>query len=142
LFMGLSADPRAHDFGPGVEVKIVSGKDGVGVVGEIFWWGESKYGEGMRAGICGAQDTTYWVDEEHLGWPRDEIPEEVLERAASAPDMGKGDRVRIIAGKGCGSEGKIFWWGESKYGEGMRAGVETDDGETIWADASDLETIE
>ena len=38
-------------FGKGARVKIVGGVEGVGEVGEIFWWGESKFGQGMRAGV-------------------------------------------------------------------------------------------
>ncbi len=132
----------AREFGRGVEAKIVSGKEGVGVVGEIFWWGDSKYGEGMRAGIKGPGDKTYWVDEADLGWPDDDIPDAILEAAKAQPDMGKGDRVRVLNGKETGSEGVIFWWGESKWGDGMRAGLKTDDDETIWADAGDLEVVD
>lgn len=131
-----------REFGRGAEVKIVRGKEAVGVVGEIFWWGESKYGEGMRAGVKGPDDTSYWIDEENLGWPDEEIPEEVLEAAAAAPNMGKGDRVRVTSGRDSGKEGVIFWWGESKYGDGMRAGFKTDEDQTIWSDAGELELVD
>lgn len=128
--------------GRGSEVKIIGGTEGVGVVGEVFWWGESKFGAGMRAGVRGPDDRTYWVDEEHLGQPGDDVPEAVVEAAADQPDMGKGDRVRVTKGRDSGTEGVIFWWGDSKYGDGMRAGLETDDGQTVWADAGDLERVD
>ncbi len=139
---GESNTEGTREFGRGVTVKIVGGKEGVGHVGDIFWWGESKYGEGMRAGVSGPGDISYWVDEENLGWPDEEVPEEVLKAAEAAGEMGKGDRVLVKAGRDSGAEGVIFWWGESKYGEGMRAGLETDDGKTIWADAGDLEVVD
>lgn len=126
-------------FDKGDRVKIVSGLEGVGVVGEIFWWGDSKFGDGMRAGVSGPGETTYWVDEEHLGWPDEEIDEEVLEAAKEASQFKRGDYVKVIAGKDAGSEGEIFWWGESKFGDGMRAGIETSNGAKVWAAANELE---
>ncbi len=126
----------------GARVRIVGGYEGVGEVGDIFWWGESKFGEGMRAGVTAEDGTKYWVDEENLAWPDADIDPEVLEEAKKAAEFGKGDRVRIKNGKDAGVEGTIFWWGESKWGDGMRAGIETDDGETVWSDAADLEAVE
>ena len=76
----------------------------------------------MRAGVRGPEeDESYWVDAIHLGDPSEEIAEEVLEAAKEAAKFRKGDRVRVIEGRDAGSVGVIFWWGESKYGEGMRA---------------------
>lgn len=46
----------------GARVEITGGKQGKGVVGEVFWAGESKYGPGMRYGIRAADDETYWAD--------------------------------------------------------------------------------
>ncbi|MEM1347433.1 MAG: hypothetical protein AAGI01_02685 [Myxococcota bacterium] len=135
-----SEGATGRGFDKGVTVKIVGGTDGVGVVGEIFWWGNSKYGEGMRAGVRGpGEEETYWVDEEHLGWPDDEVPFHVQELAQKASAFKRGDHVRIIAGKDQGAEGTIFWWGESKWGPGMRAGIETTDGGKAWVDAEELE---
>jgi hypothetical protein len=128
-----------QEFGKGARVKIIGGLEGVGAVGEIFWWGESKYGEGMRAGVSTDDDQTYWVDEEDLGWPDEEVAPEVLEAAEEAAQFGRGDEIRVKAGKHEGATGTIFWWGKSKWGEGMRAGVETDDGQKIWVDAEQLE---
>ncbi len=133
-------EAAAMDFEKGDRVKIVSGKEGVGVIGEIFWWGESRYGDGMRAGVRGpGEDESYWVEAEHLGSPEQEIPEEVMEAAKEAMKFRKGDRVKVIEGPDSGSVGVIFWWGESKYADGMRAGIECDDGDKVWADAAELE---
>lgn len=126
------------DFEKGSRVKIIGGTQGVGVVGTIFWWGDSKYGDGMRAGVSGDDDETYWVDAEHLGQPDADVDDEVLETAEKAKAFKRGDRVKVVEGRDAGSEGTIFWWGESKWGDGMRAGIETDDGEKVWADASEL----
>ena len=135
-----AAPGDAPSFEKGDRVKIIGGTEGVGVVGEIFWWGDSRYGDGMRAGVRGPEeDESYWVDAIHLGDPSEEIAEEVLEAAKEAAKFRKGDRVRVIEGRDAGSVGVIFWWGESKYGEGMRAGIEADDGEKVWADAAELE---
>lgn len=136
-------DDGERTFEKGARVKIVSGLEGVGVVGEIFWWGESKFGDGMRAGVSpDDEDETYWVDEEHLGWPDEDIPEEVMEAAEQASVFSKGDRVRVTSGKHEGATGVIFWWGESKWGDGMRAGINTDDDDTAWVDAEHLESAE
>lgn len=132
-------DGQAKNFDKGDRVKIVSGLEGVGVVGEIFWWNKSKFGEGMRAGISGPGDTTYWVDEEHLGWPDEEIDDEVIEAAKVAAQFKRGDNVRVVSGKDAGAEGTIFWWGESKFGDGMRAGIEVSGGDKVWAAANELE---
>lgn len=59
-------EPPPADEGPpiakGARVEITGGKQGVGVQGEVFWAGESRYGPGMRYGIRAADDETYWVD--------------------------------------------------------------------------------
>ena len=53
-----SEGPGEGGFGKGARVKIIGGVEGVGHVGEIFWWGESRYGEGMRAGVKGPDEDT------------------------------------------------------------------------------------
>lgn len=125
-------------FGKGDTVKIIGGREGVGEIGRIFWWGDSKYGEGMRAGVATEDEEKYWVDEADLGWPDDEVPEEVIKQAEAASHFKRGDTVRVIAGKDEGAMGTIFWWGDSRFGEGMRAGIETPDGDKVWADAEHL----
>lgn len=135
-------DEGARVFEKGARVKIVGGLEGVGTVGEIFWWGESKFGDGMRAGVSADDEQKYWVDEENLGWPDEEVPDEVMEAAEQASQFRRGDEVTVKSGKDAGAAGTIFWWGESKWGDGMRAGVETDDGEKVWVDAEHLERVE
>ena len=131
-------DQTTEGFGKGDRVRIVGGREGVGEFGEIFWWGESKFGDGMRAGVTADSGTKYWVDEEHLARPDDAVDESALAEAKAASRFGRGDRIRVISGKNEGAVGTIFWWGESKWGDGMRAGVETDGGEKIWVDDKEL----
>lgn len=54
--------------------------------------------------------------------------------------MDKGSRVRIVKGrKAVGVTGTVFWLGDNKFGEGKRAGIEGDDGETYWIATENLE---
>ncbi|MFT5353201.1 MAG: hypothetical protein ACI9KE_000399 [Polyangiales bacterium] len=55
---GPAKDPIAK----GATVEITSGKEGVGQSGEVFWTGDSKFGQGMRYGVKTPDGTTYWVD--------------------------------------------------------------------------------
>lgn len=54
--------PSGPSFNKGDRVRIVSGPSGVGLTGEVFWTGASKYGDGMRYGVRGSDEETYWVD--------------------------------------------------------------------------------
>ncbi len=45
----------------GTRVRITRG-EGAGEEGEIFWVGPSRFGQGMRYGIRGSDEETYWVD--------------------------------------------------------------------------------
>ncbi len=58
--------------------------------------------------------------------------------------IGKGTRVRIVEGEHADVEGEIFWWGRSRWGHGMRAGVTptTDEKEKLWVDATELRAID
>jgi hypothetical protein len=74
----------------GQRVRITGGREGVGVEGEIFWVGESRYGPGMRYGVRGpGEDETYWVDSPHvepIGDPPEKAaPEPAVATAAAAP---------------------------------------------------------
>ncbi len=51
----------------------------------------------------------------------------------------KGDRVKIVEGKGSGHHGEVFWTGPNKWGPGLRLGVRGDDGETYWVAEDDTE---
>ena len=54
--------------------------------------------------------------------------------------MDKGTRVKIVKGrKAVGMTGTVFWYGDNKFGEGKRCGIEGDDGETYWISESNLE---
>ena len=125
----------------GTRVKIIGGKQGVGDVGEVFWLGENKYGPGIRAGVKTSDGKTYWVDTNDLGPTDSVVSESEIEAAKENSMFAKGDSVKIISGEGEGSNGTIFWWGESKFGPGMRAGVEAQDGEKYWVDAEHLEAL-
>jgi hypothetical protein len=58
-------------------------------------------------------------------------------------EMKRGDRVLVVRGrKAQGEEGTIFWYGPDKYGDGMRAGIKTDAGETHFLKAEYLKLIE
>lgn len=48
-------------------------------------------------------------------------------------EIGKGSRVLVVKGKkSVGTVGTVFWTGPNKFGEGLRLGIEGDDGETHW----------
>ncbi|MEZ4316823.1 MAG: hypothetical protein R3F61_04955 [Myxococcota bacterium] len=54
--------------------------------------------------------------------------------------MDKGTRVKVVKGKkNVGLTGTIFWLGDNRWGEGKRAGIEGDDGETYWIGLEHLE---
>jgi hypothetical protein len=53
--------PEGPTFERGDEVKIISGSDGVGETGQVFWAGESKYSDQMRYGVRVGEES-YWVD--------------------------------------------------------------------------------
>ena len=44
----------------------------------------------------------------------------------------KNDEVVFVKGRNLNKEGKLFWIGINKQGPGMRVGVTSIDGETIW----------
>ncbi len=56
--------------------------------------------------------------------------------------MDKGTKVRIVGGKAQGQEGVIFWSGPSKYGEGLRLGIKTTGGDTVWVTAAQAQGLE
>ncbi len=122
----------------GARVAIVSGRQGKGMRGEVFWVGESRYGKGFRYGVRGDDGETYWVDEKDVG-PEDAVPAPELPEQKA---LEKGTRVEITRGTSAGARGEVFWVGESRYGKGFRYGVRADDGETHWVDGPGIEAIE
>ncbi len=133
------ANGEPNEVAKGDRVKIIGGKQGVGEIGDVFWLGENKYGPGIRAGVKTDDGQTFWVDTNELGSTDAVVSEREIAAAKDNSKFGKGDSVNITGGEGAGSKGTIFWWGESKFGPGMRAGVEAEDGEKYWVDAEHLE---
>ncbi len=130
----------SETFEKGARVAIVSGRQGLGMRGEVFWIGESRYGKGARYGVRGDDGETYWVDGQHVG-PEDAVPPPKLPERDQAP-LAKGTRVRITRGESAGAEGEVFWVGERKFGPGHRYGVRDDEGETHWIDGPGVEAIQ
>jgi hypothetical protein len=65
----------------------ITGGEGAGQSGEVFWVGESRFGRGMRYGVRVDDEQTYWVDE-HLCEPLEE---------GSAPAAGEPAEARWSA---------------------------------------------
>jgi uncharacterized protein (TIGR02996 family) len=60
---------------------------------------------------------------------------------AKPSSLEKGTKVRWSKGRLSGT-GTVFWLGQNKFGDGMRAGVKDDEtGETVWADADDCKPV-
>lgn len=53
--------------------------------------------------------------------------------------MKKGSRVKFKSGPKAGTAGTIFWTGKDKYKGGERFGINGDDGQTHWANSSEVE---
>lgn len=123
-------------FDKGDRAAIVAGRAGVGVRGSVFWVGENKYGPGMRYGLRSDDGETFWVDETQIGREEDAPPPpERKPRDNAADALEKGARVEITGGPSAGVRGEVFWTGASRYGNGMRYGVRSEDGESHWVDS-------
>ncbi len=127
--------------GKGSRIEITGGRRGVGVCGEVFWVGESRYSDGQRFGVRGDDGETYWVDESEV---------RPTNRAAPEPEPGetfdKGDRVRFKL-RGREGTGTVFWTGKSRSGPGQRLGVRDDqpedpENDAVWLDARQATLIE
>ena len=120
-------------FQKGARVEIVDGRSGVGVSGEIFWKGESRYTDGERLGVRGDDGETYWVDDSEVQAATGEAPKQ-----DAGPTFDKGDRVSF-RDRGRDGTGTVFWIGQSRQGPGQRLGVRDDDAEgednAVWLDA-------
>ena len=55
--------------------------------------------------------------------------------------MRKGTRVVVTGGQDEGVTGVVFWSGPSKYGDGTRLGIKTDEGVTHWVNATDAQKV-
>ncbi|MFO7566496.1 MAG: ankyrin repeat domain-containing protein [Enhygromyxa sp.] len=58
---------------------------------------------------------------------------------SEGPVITRDDRVRIIAGKQRGVEGRVFWIGPSKFG--LRLGIQSADGDNIWSSPEAVERL-
>ncbi len=115
----------------GTRVEVIDG-DSQGVTGTVFWTGPDRYSENdTRLGIKGDDGQTYWMSSRDVEKSdrKMEVPE--------APPVQRGDRVRWAEG-----EGTIFWAGPSKFGDGVRVGIEDDNGDKHWLDARQLTIVE
>ncbi len=106
-----------------------------GEIGEVFWTGESRYGEGMRFGVRADDGETHWIDEADVTkLEGDEAkPPEPQEPETEA--LAKGTTVTIVNG---GAKAEVFWIGKSKFGKGWRYGVKDEAGDTHWLDENEL----
>jgi hypothetical protein len=68
------SQPSTEEFEKGDRVRIRAGDD-KGVVGSVFWVGESKFGKGMRYGIRGDDEETYWADQAQVEASDEPAPE-------------------------------------------------------------------
>ncbi|MBX3273230.1 MAG: hypothetical protein KF729_23395 [Sandaracinaceae bacterium] len=137
----MSDGAKPHVFDKGDRAAIVSGrKNPIGVRGQIFWIGDNKYGDGKRYGLRGDDGETYWCDGTTLG-PEETAPPPPP-AAGPKTALDKGARVTITKGPSAGTEGEVFWVGESRYGAGMRYGIKDAEGETHWADSHQVEALE
>lgn len=116
----------AAELGKGSRVEVARGKKSVGVIGTIFWVGDTQWGEGKRTGIEGDDGETYWIALEHLDPSATVMPE--IEPPA------RGSRVRFEFSDVM-VEGEVFWVGPSKSGNGWRVGVKDASDEPHWLDA-------
>lgn len=102
-----------------------------GVVGVLFWKGQSRMDEKRsRFGLRDSDGTVYWLDETVL-----EKGTLELEPAA----FRFGDRVLAVEGEARGKQGSVFWMGLSKHRPGLRRyGVKDDTGDRWFADSTEL----
>ena len=143
----------------GTRVEVVKGQRSYGVQGSVFWHGPDKYNEGsFRIGIKDDDGQTHWlsvddvveVDEDAAPadpsstsapqTPRSEPPSTSTPQSprpeTPASDLKRGMRVRWDNGAGT-----IFWYGPSRYGDGMRVGVKDDNEASHWLDALEVTPI-
>ncbi|MEM9070387.1 MAG: hypothetical protein AAGE52_17920 [Myxococcota bacterium] len=128
----------SDDIGKGTRVRITGGQ-GTGQSGAVFWEGPNKFGPGKRFGVRGDNGETYWVDDENVEID-DSAPAAAPPVEAEEAKFEKGDAVRVVSGESEGASGEVFWIGESKFRPGMpRYGVRDESGETHWVDQIEVE---
>jgi hypothetical protein len=95
----------------GARVEITNGK-GKGQTGDVFWVGESKYGDGMRYGVKSGDDETFWVDDHEVKElegakqePRQASPQQGASAGELPPEaFGGGDELPPEAYEGDGEQ--------------------------------------
>jgi len=144
----------------GTLVEVTGGKAPRGVQGSVFWTGPDRYDEGtLRIGIKTDAGETFWLSEHDVravdgaepgaapaprpaGAAAPAAPAAAPRPAAAAsptvagpdgPAPDKGAEVRWATGTGT-----VFWYGPSKFGDGMRVGVEDASGAKHWLDAAEV----
>ncbi len=55
--------------------------------------------------------------------------------------MKKGTTVKVHSGRDEGKTGVVFWVGKAKFGSGLRLGLKTGAGETVWANESAVKEV-
>jgi hypothetical protein len=153
----------------GMRVKITRGANRLRE-GIVFWVGDGS--NGPRVGLKTDEDETLWAnaadvapttaspavvdddDEDEDDAAGDEADKFIKAatktkppaKSKAAPALAKGTlekgvKVRWSKGRHSGT-GTVFWIGQNKFGDGMRAGVKDDEtGETVWADADDCKPV-
>ncbi|NBR66100.1 MAG: hypothetical protein EBT79_02270 [Actinobacteria bacterium] len=106
-------------------------------------------GEGCEAEAEAEVDATPEVVAAHDAWLAARVAEKVaaaearLEEQAEARlrEVQRGCRAVVARGRKVakGTEGRVFWLGRGTYG--WRAGLETDDGQTVWTALSNLDRV-
>lgn len=131
----------------------------MGTEGEVFWLGQTGQYNTWRAGIRDANGETFWSTLGNLMVivPPQAVREAAAEREAAyqakraaereallakpEANAGRGDQVRVTAGKAAGAVGEVFWVGPSKDGSGNRCGLRTADGATVWTSLREVEVV-
>ena len=127
----------------GTFVSITEGQH-EGKSGTIFWTGPDKFNPGeTRLGLKTSSGETIWIGSGQVQ-VADEDAVQQQESAAPAPTtsadlpaLSRGMRVRFGE-----QTGTIFWAGPSKFGDGLRVGVEADDGNKHWLDGSQVSPLQ
>lgn len=117
-----------------------------GTEGTVFWVGRGKpyvaWGTApMRCGFKTDDGTTHWVN-----FPSVEVIDYAREGAPPAPaapptgpaSVSKGDFVKVVSGRGAGTEGTVIWVGNDRYTGEPRVGVKDDIGNVVWTPAASV----
>lgn len=136
----------------GTQVEILPPHENQGVQGFVFWTGPDRYNEELlRLGVKDQDGTAYWVNSDQVkaldgaaaaagGGNGAARPANGAPRpAAAAPDGPAPERGSMV--QWATGTGKVFWCGPSKFGDGIRVGVEDNSGEKHWLEAHQVTVI-